>query len=433
MPYKIKAVGKFTSAICILAIGLATGATKASAAIYLEIPSIPGESQDDGHKEWIDLLSVSSGISNPSSGYLSLPPVPGDLVATKFIDKATPKLAEALTTGGLLSDVVVEVTRSVVGTRESTYFEARLREAYVIDQNFKSEGADPPPVEEVSFNYSRLDWVYRVLDPEGTTIEQASAYWDFVGGTGGSSEEEPGNQPPTADTIGNQSVDPGTTSEVDFLVSDAESDPVDLIVTAVTSRPDLISDIEVTGSGRDRKISYRASGVLSGSASISIIVSDGTSSRTMSFPVLIDVEMTPYEGFLTAYLNEDERNDPALASPIQDPDRDGLMTLVEYLLGTNPREVDQGSQVVDVEQRVESGERKIDLQFRRRTDDPLIQGAVWVSPNMRDWTKMETSNPLYEETNTQSENPLFEDVSATVTVPPGNDPYFVRLQVLDTF
>ena len=204
-------------------------------------------------------------------------------------------------------------------------------------------------------------------------------------------------------------------------------------MTATTSRPDLISDLLVTGSGRERQISFRSSGVLSGAAAISLVISDGTAYRTMSFPVLIDVDMTAYEGFLTAYFNEVERSDPALASPIQDPDRDGIVTLVEYLLGTNPRELNQASEVVDVAHLVDSGDRKIDLQFRRRTDDPLIQGALWGGSTLKDWIRLETSDPLYEETSSQSENPLFEDVSATVKVPVGTDPYFVRLQVLDVF
>ena len=153
----------------------------------------------------------------------------------------------------------------------------------------------------------------------------------------------------------------------------------------------------------------------------------------MSFPVLIDVEMTPFEGFLSAYFSDDERVDPALASPILDPDKDGLLTLVEYLLGTNPREFNSPTEAIAVELSEEAGVRRIDFQFRRRTDDPLIQGAIWGSSNMKDWTKLEASNPLYEETSTQSENPLFDDVSASVTVPPGSERYFIRLQVLDAF
>jgi type VI secretion system Hcp family effector len=424
---------RITSLGCIAVIYFTSVSLKGVDSIYMQIPTIPGESTADGHEAWIDLLSVSANISNPSHGYLSLPPVPGDIVATKFIDKASPKLGEALTGGGLLTDVVVEITRAPAGLAESTYFECRLREAFIINQLLKSAGADPTPTESVSLNYSRMDWVYRVLSPDGVALEQSGAYWDFVDNSGGASDGVPGNQPPTSDIIGNQSVDPGTTTAIDFLVSDTESDPADLVVTATTSRPDLISDLLVTGSGRERQISFRSSGVLSGAAAISLVISDGTSSRTMSFPVLIDVEMTPYEGYLTAYFNEDERTDPALASPIQDPDKDGLLTLIEYLLGTNPREFNQAGEAISVAHREEAGVRKIDLQFRRRTDDPLIQGALWGSSDMKNWTRLETSNPLYEETNTQGENPLFEDVSASITLPTGTDPYFVRLQVLDAF
>ena len=93
-------------------------------------------------------------------------------------------MGEALTGGGLLTDVVIEITRAPAGLSRSTYFEGRLREAFVIDQLLKSAGADPTPTESVSLNYSRMDWIYRVLSPDGVALEQSGAYWDFVDNSG---------------------------------------------------------------------------------------------------------------------------------------------------------------------------------------------------------------------------------------------------------
>ena len=35
---------------------------------FLKLSTIPGESGDDKHKEWIEILSYSTGVSQPASG-----------------------------------------------------------------------------------------------------------------------------------------------------------------------------------------------------------------------------------------------------------------------------------------------------------------------------------------------------------------------------
>ena len=38
---------------------------------FLKISTIPGESTDDKHKDWIEILSFSTGLDQPASGSVS--------------------------------------------------------------------------------------------------------------------------------------------------------------------------------------------------------------------------------------------------------------------------------------------------------------------------------------------------------------------------
>ena len=80
---------------------------------FLKITGVPGESQDDKHKDWIMIESFSWGVARTSS-------VPGgaggrvavnDMTITKEIDRASPKLAESCVKGSNFSEVTLETKR----------------------------------------------------------------------------------------------------------------------------------------------------------------------------------------------------------------------------------------------------------------------------------------------------------------------------------
>ena len=78
-------------AIAFVFLSLAT----ANAAIFVKIPSIPGESKDKEHKEWIDVLSVSGLPRDAASGLPTGKRQHKPISITKPVDKATPMLARS--------------------------------------------------------------------------------------------------------------------------------------------------------------------------------------------------------------------------------------------------------------------------------------------------------------------------------------------------
>ncbi|MDA0349637.1 MAG: type VI secretion system tube protein Hcp [Verrucomicrobia bacterium] len=113
--------------------------------MFLQLPDVEGESNAKGREGWIDLVSISSGISRSRGGYLTLPPLLGDVVVTKYLDKSSPKLAEALSNGRLFDDVVVETNQVLPGDRYSN-FQYRLNGAIVTAYRLASDPSESVPL-----------------------------------------------------------------------------------------------------------------------------------------------------------------------------------------------------------------------------------------------------------------------------------------------
>jgi len=128
--------------------------------MFLKIKGIPGESKDEGHKDWINLLSFKQGVSAKVStaatrmaGRANF----NDFIFTKKMDKASPLLMEKCATGEMLPEVEMEIT-SADGRG---FYTIRLNGVRITGVE-TSSNCIPQCVtmEEVSFNYSKITWEY---------------------------------------------------------------------------------------------------------------------------------------------------------------------------------------------------------------------------------------------------------------------------------
>ena len=159
---------------------------------FLKIDGVPGESTDDKHKEWIELLSFSHGVSQISSGAVSSG---GGLSAercdhqdfsvVKTLDKASPKLALNCCNGTHVKTVTVELCRS--GGDKQKYMNYLMTDVIVssVRPGGSAQGGEALPLEEVSFHYGKIEWTYTEIDHEtGKPKGDISANWDLVANKG---------------------------------------------------------------------------------------------------------------------------------------------------------------------------------------------------------------------------------------------------------
>lgn len=134
---------------------------------FLKIAGIPGESTDDKHKNWIEVLSYSWGLSQPVSGSASSGGGASseradfqDFSVVKALDKASPKLMLACADGTHIDEVKLELCRA--GGDKLKYMEYKLTNVLVsgYSPGGAAQGGETLPLEEVSFNYGKVELTY---------------------------------------------------------------------------------------------------------------------------------------------------------------------------------------------------------------------------------------------------------------------------------
>jgi type VI secretion system secreted protein Hcp len=151
---------------------------------FLKIDGIPGESTDDKHKDWIEVLSYDWGVSQPTSATASSSGGASqeranfqDFTIAKALDKATPKLAVACAGGEHIKTVTLELCRA--GKDKVKYMEYKLTNC-IISQINNAGGGEGEPNESLSFNYGKVEWTYtQQKRADGSAGGQIPAGWDL--------------------------------------------------------------------------------------------------------------------------------------------------------------------------------------------------------------------------------------------------------------
>ena len=159
--------------------------------MFVKIDGIDGESKDENHEKWIDILSFSHGISQPG-GSLSVSTsrsaeraTHGDFTVVKTIDKATPKLHLYCSNGQHIPGVKFELCRA--GGDKETYMEYEMTDVIVSSVSTETavQGGEALPIEEVSFRYGKIEWAYTEFDDTGKAKGKVESFWDVTTNMGG--------------------------------------------------------------------------------------------------------------------------------------------------------------------------------------------------------------------------------------------------------
>jgi type VI secretion system secreted protein Hcp len=149
---------------------------------FLKIQGIEGESSDAKHKGEIELESFSWGASQSGTavhggglgaGKVSMQ----DFHITKKVDKASPKLMLACADGEHLKQAVITCRKA--GKDQQEFLKITLSDVLVSSYQM---GGTPTgssiPMEQVSFNYSKIEKEYKEQKPDGTLGGTVKAGWD---------------------------------------------------------------------------------------------------------------------------------------------------------------------------------------------------------------------------------------------------------------
>lgn len=153
--------------------------------VFLKIDDIKGESRDDKHKDEIDVLSWSWGLTNPGSAALGRGGGGGggkasfqDISITKLVDKASADLMLHCANGKHIDEATLIVRKS--GERPLEYIFVKMNDVMVTSVLQEGEAGDVEPSESVTFNYAEVEFKYVPQTDKGDQLEPKIFGWNVA-------------------------------------------------------------------------------------------------------------------------------------------------------------------------------------------------------------------------------------------------------------
>jgi type VI secretion system secreted protein Hcp len=150
---------------------------------FLKLGDIEGESTDDAHKDEIDVLAFSWGLSQPTAalgsghGAGAGKAVFEDLVVVKRVDKASPKLFEACATGTHVPAAVLTCRKA--GNAKQEFFKIRLSDVLVTSYEANSSDEDSP-LDQIALSFAKVELEYVPVDATGKALAPVKAAFDLT-------------------------------------------------------------------------------------------------------------------------------------------------------------------------------------------------------------------------------------------------------------
>ena len=153
--------------------------------MFLQIDGIKGESTDDKHKDWIEVLSFSQGVQQPTSASRSTAGSGtterasfNDLSVEKVVDSATTKLHLQCASGKHIKKVTLECCRALEGKKKVAFWVYELED--VVVSSVSVSGGGDLPTESIAFNFGNIKWKYTPTnDKTGAAGSPIPGQWDL--------------------------------------------------------------------------------------------------------------------------------------------------------------------------------------------------------------------------------------------------------------
>ena len=152
-------------------------------AVFAKYDGIDGESKDDKHDKWIDILAIDWGMHKPGGGATGQSRRRGgavveDVTLTIEYEKASPKLQEKCLMGEIIPKLEIEQTSTYGGAR-AVYLKYELKNVMITSISISGSGNDEagPPTVVVGNNFEEVKVTYTEYDDEGSNKGNVETTW----------------------------------------------------------------------------------------------------------------------------------------------------------------------------------------------------------------------------------------------------------------
>jgi type VI secretion system secreted protein Hcp len=155
--------------------------------VYLQIEGIKGESQDDKHKDWIEVTGIHWGIHQPRSasastagGHTAERVEMSDISFSKLADLSSPILAQTCAAGKTIPKAKFEFFRADGNGTRVKYFEMVLTNVLVGMVKPHLGGSESYLTETVSLKFSKINFSYTQQKIGGGAGGSTVGGWDLA-------------------------------------------------------------------------------------------------------------------------------------------------------------------------------------------------------------------------------------------------------------
>ena len=155
--------------------------------IYLKIAGVDGDVTDANFTKHVQVQSMSTGMSNPSSVSVGTQAgsaggggkvIMSDIAFTKNCDKASPKLWLKCAKGEHFKDFEFKYVISR-GESSDVFKTVKLTDVLVTGFQHSNAKGDGMPMETISLNFAKIEISYKPRKPEGGWEDAMKAGYDL--------------------------------------------------------------------------------------------------------------------------------------------------------------------------------------------------------------------------------------------------------------
>ena len=149
--------------------------------MYVQMGDIKGESVESNHKDWIDVLSWTWGMTQTGSGHTGTGNSTAkvsvrDVSFTKYVDKATPNLIKQCCSGKAIGAVTLASNKS----QGWDYLVLEMKEVLISSVTSGGTGQDERLIETVTLNFKSFTVKYTPQTDKGDKGAEIPAKWNIA-------------------------------------------------------------------------------------------------------------------------------------------------------------------------------------------------------------------------------------------------------------
>lgn len=152
--------------------------------MFIKIGKLVGESTDSVHKDKIDVLAWSWGVSNSGTTHQGGGGGSGkanfqDLNITKYIDKSSTELISSAANGTHHPEALLIIRKSG-GKAPIEYLKIKMEEVLISNFTTGGSGGEDRLTEHLTLNFAKVTVDYTPQKPDGTPDKTLNMTWDIA-------------------------------------------------------------------------------------------------------------------------------------------------------------------------------------------------------------------------------------------------------------